>query len=97
MIKTERRLRVPDDVAAIIRSLHPGLKRKIKAGLQRLLDDAEAGKALKDELSGLRSFRVGKLRIVYRFPSKAVIEIFAVGPRKTIYEETLRFVHAKRK
>jgi len=89
------KLRIPDEVGSLIRSLHPDLKRKIKAGVQRILDNAESGKMLKDDLSGLRSFRVGKFRIIYR-NSKAMIEIIALGPRKTIYEETLRLVRTRR-
>lgn len=86
-----RKLRVPDETAALVRSLHPNLKRKIKAALQTILTDPEAGKALKDELEGLRSLRVGKVRVVYRI-KKGMIEIVAIGPRKWIYEETLRLL-----
>ena len=50
------RMRMPDDAAALVRSMHPNFKRKIKAALQTILKDAHAGKALKDELEGLRSF-----------------------------------------
>ena len=84
------KLRIPDEIAALIRSLHPLLKRKIRASLQTIVSDPHAGKALKDELIGLRSFRVGRLRIIYRISDKKEIEIIAVGPRDRIYEETLR-------
>jgi mRNA interferase RelE/StbE len=97
MSKESRKLRLSDDAASLVGSLHPELKRKMKAALRLILDTPDSGKALKYELSGLRSFRVGKFRIIYRVPSKAVIHVLAVGSRKTIYEETLRFVHAKRK
>ncbi len=86
-----RRLRVEDDAAELIRSLHPELKRKIKAALQMVLNAPHASKALRDELAGLRSFRVGNFRIVYRV-KKEIIEIAALGPRKTIYEATLRLL-----
>lgn len=86
------RLRVPDPVAEVIRNLHPRVKRKIRAALQSVLDDPQAGKALKDELDGLRSLRVGRLRIVYRVARNRVIDVVAVGPRRSIYEETLRLV-----
>jgi len=87
------KLKVPDETAALVRSLHPNLKRKIKAALQTVLSEPQAGKALKNELEGLRSFRVGKLRVVYRIKER-IIEIVAIGPRKTIYEETLRLLNA---
>ena len=88
-----RRLKMSAETANFIRSLHPELKRKVKASLQAVLEEPRAGKALKDKLEGLRSFRVGKLRIVYNITrNKGIIEIVAVGPRKTIYEETLRLL-----
>lgn len=85
---SRRRLRIPSGTAEFLRSLHPNLKRKVKAALQTVLDDPLAGKSLKDELQGLRSFRVGNFRMVYGI-RKEIIEIVAIGPRKTIYEETL--------
>jgi mRNA interferase RelE/StbE len=85
-------LRVPDDVAALIRGCHPLLKRKIKAGLRQILTEPESGKSLKDELQGLRSYRISKFRIIYRISRKQTIDIVAVGPRKTIYEETYRII-----
>lgn len=56
-----------------------------------VLASPQAGKALKDELSGYRSFRVGNFRIIYRI-DKEIIEVVAVGPRRTIYEETYRLI-----
>jgi len=82
------RLRVPDEIAALLRKMHPYLKKKIKAGLKAILSDPHSGKALKDELKGLRSFRVSRFRIIYRIASKKVLEIIAIGPRERIYEET---------
>jgi len=57
-----------------------------------ILDDPEVGKALKDELTGLRSFRVGRFRIVYRIAAPREIQIVAIGPRERIYEETYRLI-----
>ena len=86
-----RRLRVPDDVAALIRGLHPDLKRRVRSALSDIVDDPAVGKLLRDELAGLRSCRVSRFRIVYRVAS-ATIEVVAVGPRRTIYQETWRRV-----
>jgi mRNA interferase RelE/StbE len=85
------RLRVPDDVAALIRGLHPDLKRRVRSALSDIVDDPAVGKLLRDELAGLRSCRVSRFRIVYRVGS-ATIEVVAVGPRRTIYQETWRRV-----
>ena len=86
--KTPNKLRIPDETADLIRSLHPQLKRKIKAGLRDILSNPHVGKSLKEDLEGLLSYRVGRFRIIYRIASKRIIELIAIGPRKTIYEET---------
>ncbi|NOY84202.1 MAG: type II toxin-antitoxin system RelE/ParE family toxin [Nitrospirae bacterium] len=82
------RFRVPDEVAKLLRQMHPHLMKKIKAGLKTIIGDPNSGKALKDELIGLRSFRVSRFRIIYRIVSNKVLDIIAIGPRARIYEET---------
>ncbi len=85
------KFRVTDEVAHLLGTLHPELKRKIKAGLRIIIGNPEAGKSLRDELAGLRSFRVSRFRIIYRIKGRK-IEIVAVGPRERIYEETYRLM-----
>ncbi|MDL2123748.1 MAG: type II toxin-antitoxin system RelE/ParE family toxin [Deltaproteobacteria bacterium] len=87
------KLRVPDDIVQLVRGMHPRLKKKVKASLQAILSEPHSGKALRDELVGLRSFRVSRFRIVYKISSnKKKIEIVAIGPRDRIYEETFRII-----
>ena len=90
--RTPKKLRVPDEIVALIRGCHPRLKRKIRAGLQHIVTDPESGKSLKDDLESLKSYRISRFRIIYRISSKQTIDIVAVGPRKTIYEETYRII-----
>jgi mRNA interferase RelE/StbE len=52
------KLRIPNDKVSLIRGLHPQLKKKIRAALQEIIDDPHTGKALKDELKGLRGANV---------------------------------------
>ena len=86
-------LRVPDAVASVLKKLHPVIKSHIRTGLKIVISDPYIGKALKDELSGIRSYRIKKYRIIYRvINEKQLIDIIAVGPRKTIYEETFRII-----
>jgi mRNA interferase RelE/StbE len=89
---TQKKLRVPDEIVALIRGCHPQLKRKMRAGLRYIMDEPEAGKSLKDELEGLRSYRISKFRIIYRISSEQIIDVIAIGPRRTIYEETYRII-----
>jgi mRNA interferase RelE/StbE len=86
------KLRIPDEVVDLVRGLHPILKKKVRTALQWVCNDPYSGKALKDELEGLRSYRVGRLRIIYRLGQKKRIEIVAIGPRKSIYQETYRLL-----
>ena len=92
-----RKLTIPDDVAALVRTLHPRIKRKVRSSLQYILSDPYSGKALIDELKGLRSFRVGRFRIIYRITDKKEIEIIAIGPRERIYEDTYRILRKEQK
>jgi len=84
-------LRIPDEITTLIRGMHPELKKKIKSGLKAILEEPNTGKLLRNELTGLRSFRVSRFRIIYRVVKKEV-EIVAVGPRIRIYEETYRLL-----
>ena len=88
----QKKLRVPDEIVALIRGCHPQLKRKIRAGLKHIVIEPGVGKSLKDELEGLRSNRISRFRIIYRISSTQIIDVVAVGPRKTIYEETYRII-----
>jgi mRNA-degrading endonuclease RelE of RelBE toxin-antitoxin system len=65
-------LRMPEEMAALIRGMHPELKKKIKAGLKAIMEAPDTGKILRDELAGLRSMRVSKLRIIYRVSKKEI-------------------------
>jgi len=95
MKKPLYKLKVPDDIAELVCNMHPHLKKKVRASLQTILSDPYSGKALKDELAGLRSFRVGRFRVIYRISDQKLIEIVAIGPRENIYEETFRLLKRK--
>jgi mRNA interferase RelE/StbE len=91
-------LKVTEDTAKLIRGLHPSIKSRIKSALKTLITKPYIGKALKDNLQGLRSYRIKRYRIIYRIlSSKKQIEIIAVGPRKNIYEETFQLIQKKQK
>jgi mRNA interferase RelE/StbE len=90
------KLVIPDGAAKLIRGLHPHLKQKIKGSLKIILANPQAGKALKDELEGLRSFRVSRFRVIYRVQRRRV-EVIAIGPRKRIYEETFLLLNKEKR
>jgi mRNA interferase RelE/StbE len=90
------KLVVPQNVRELIRTMHPSLKKKVKASLKIILSEPSSGKALMDELSGLRSFRVSSFRIIYRIKEPQQIELVAVGPRERVYEETFRTIQKEK-
>lgn len=85
-------LRVPNEIVTLIRGMHPLLKKRVKRALNEICHDPHIGKALKQELAGLRSFRIKRFRIIYRLSSRKRIDIIAIGPRKVIYEETFKLI-----
>lgn len=87
-------LKVPAEVRNVIRRLHPELKRKVRTALADILDDPTCGKALKEELEGYWSLRVTRLRIIYR-PVVKSVEIVAIGPRESIYDEAARLIRVQ--
>jgi mRNA interferase RelE/StbE len=90
-MSTRRPIRTASEISAYIRSLHPALKKRIHDALDQIRAQPGEGKPLQRELENYRSFRIGKFRIIYRVMVKE-IEIVAVGPRRTIYEETTRLM-----
>ena len=85
-------LRMPDEVAALVRNLHPQIKSSIKFALKMILEDPFCGKSLKEELKGLKSYRVKRYRIIYRISRDGIIEVVTIGPRRHIYEDTFRII-----
>jgi mRNA-degrading endonuclease RelE of RelBE toxin-antitoxin system len=60
------RIEMPRMGRDLIRHLPPALKAKIKAALRSISDDSYRAKELRDDLAGLRSYRVARIRIIYR-------------------------------
>jgi mRNA interferase RelE/StbE len=86
-------LKVSDDLVSLLRNLHPLIKAHIRSALHFLVKNPNIGKLLKEELHGLRSYRVRKYRVIYRIvaPEK-ILEIIVIGPRNNIYEETFKIL-----
>lgn len=84
-----RALRLPSEVQSAIRSAHPDLKKRIRIAIETIRNSPDLGKPLQRELSGWKSFRVGRTRIVYR-EVRSVIEVAAIGPRSSIYFDATR-------
>ena len=70
-----------------IKKLSPEIKPVIRSRLDKLRKKPFSGKRLERELSGYRSFRARRYRIIYKLnEDTGIIEIHYVGHRKDIYE-----------
>ena len=79
------RIDIPPDVAEVIRSLPPEVKRGVKEALRLLAREPSAGDPLRRELEGLWRYRVRRFRIVYERAHR-VVRVVAVRHRHTIYD-----------
>jgi len=81
------RTRYTPEAAALVRRLHPDIKRRVREGVRDLALNPLLGHELRFELSGFRSHRVRSHRIIYRYnePEKTV-DVLYVGPRRDVYE-----------
>ncbi|MFV2074098.1 MAG: type II toxin-antitoxin system RelE/ParE family toxin [Thermoanaerobaculales bacterium] len=73
--------------AKAIRALDPRVRSMVRAAIEKLAEDPTRGKPLQLTLRGLRSWRTGDWRIVYRATEeKLEILVIAVGHRRDVYD-----------
>ena len=78
-----------------IERLDPAVRRRILAALQKLREEPERGKPLQMTLRGLRSWRTGDYRVVYRvIESRIEILVVAIGHRREVYERLRKMLDA---
>ena len=79
---------IPPEVAEVIRHLPPQVKRAVRAAIQALTDDPDAGEPLHGELQGWFKYRVRRFRIVYGIDRpQRTVRILSVGHRRSVYED----------
>jgi mRNA-degrading endonuclease RelE of RelBE toxin-antitoxin system len=61
-------------------------RRSVRHAIDVLRDAPHLGKPLNEHLTGFWRYPVGRLRVIYRFDN-LTLQIVAVGPRATIYED----------
>jgi mRNA interferase RelE/StbE len=73
--------------ARAIRDLDPEVRMRVRAAIDRLTEDPSRGKPLRLTLKGLRTWRTGDWRIVYRATRQTLeILVVAVGHRRDVYD-----------
>jgi mRNA interferase RelE/StbE len=79
---------IPPHVADVIRSLHPDLKRSIRAAIDEIAANPECGERLRGELNAYWKYRVRRFRIVYAIDrKKRMFRVMAISHRRNVYEE----------
>ena len=87
-------IRFTPESARILSKLHPENKKLIKAALDELSDKPYIGSVLQNELSGFRSYKVKRYRIVYNVcEEENVIQLYFVGHRTDVYEQFRRLLN----
>ena len=73
--------------AKAIRRLDPQIRRRVRRAIEALMEDPVRGKPLQLSLKGLRSWRTGDFRIVYRVvEARLEILVVAIGHRRDVYD-----------
>ncbi len=73
--------------ARAIHRLDPQIRVRVRAAIEVLMEDPLRGKPLQLTLRGLRSWRTGDWRIVYRILEDRVeVLVVAVGHRREVYD-----------
>jgi len=89
------RLVIGSQPADAIRHLPPQVKRGVRSALRMLRANPAIGEPLLGELDALRKYRAHRLRLVYRLNrKKRIVDLLAVGQRRTIYEEVAELLRA---
>ena len=74
--------------ARAIRKLDQVVRERIRDALQKLGKDPKRGKQLRLGLTGLRTWRTGPYRIIYRLiESRIEIIVVAIGHRREVYKK----------
>lgn len=84
---TEYRLVYSETSKNQVSKLHPELKSIIRSRLRAIKETPLAGKRLERELSGYRSLRAKRFRIIYKLNEPAkIIEVHYIGHRRDVYD-----------
>lgn len=79
-------VRYTTTAAGAIRKLDAPVRQRVRAAIDTLREDPYRGKPLQLALQGLRSWRTGDWRIVYRVHADRVeILVVTVGHRRDVY------------
>jgi mRNA interferase RelE/StbE len=87
------RIRFTPEAARLLSKIHPENKKLIKAAIKELRQDPHSGDDLEEELSGFKSYKIKRYRILYKINEEEnVIEVYYIGHRIDVYEQFRRLL-----
>ena len=88
------KLRFTPEAAKLLSKFHSETKKHLNKAFQEIRKNPYVGHDLQKELSGLKSYKSKKYRILYNInEDEHVIEIYYTGHRKDIYEQFRRLLN----
>ena len=82
------KIKFTPEAARLTAKLHPDNKKMIKTGLKTLQENPNIGGNLQEELSGFKSYKLKRYRIIYRMiEDENIINIYYIGHRRDVYEQ----------
>ena len=88
------KIRFTPEAAGLFSKLHLENKKLIKFALNELRQSPYSGHNLQEELSGFKSYRSKRYRILYKVnEDEHIIEVYFIGHRKDIYEQFRRLLN----
>ena len=88
------KIRFTPEAARLLSKLHPESKKLIKSALQEIRKEPFTGNDLQEELSGFKSYKSKRYRIIYKINEEnQFIEVYLVGHRRDVYEQFRRLLN----
>ena len=82
------KIKFTPEAARLLSKLHPENKKLIKTGLKDLRKYPDSGGNLQEELSGFKSYKLKRYRIIYKIiEENKAIHIYYIGHRSDVYEQ----------
>ena len=82
------KMRFTPEAARLLTKFHPENKKLIKAALNELRQNPFLGDSLQEELSGFKSYKSKRYRILYNLnEDENVIQVYYIGHRRDIYDQ----------
>ncbi len=91
-------MRFTPEASRNLSRFHPDNKKLIKQALNELRENPYTGTDLQEELSGFKSFKLKRYRVLYNIDEEEKnIQIFHIGHRKDVYEQLNRLLNKLKK